>query len=78
MLLTILAIVMQSLDGISTCNGLNSGNFKELNPIMGRTCKDVVIRKLVIATPLLVLNKKNIKIGLISAGTIGFTWNITR
>lgn len=70
-----LAILAQSLDTYSTCNNIKNGRI-ELNPILGNTCKSAAVTKALMITPLLIYNKKRINIGLISAGTFGFIWNI--
>lgn len=73
-----LAIFIQSLDTYSTCQALSNNRF-ELNPILGSSCKDIIIRKSAIIIPgYLFLNKKWFSIGLIAGGTIGFTINIIR
>ena len=69
---------MQGLDAYSTCDKLNTGRYRELNPILGNTCKSVVTRKTLIVTPLLIWNKKQVKIALAVGGGIGFTINISR
>lgn len=78
MWLLLFAILGQSLDMYSTCRHLNNGTGREVNFLLGDTCKSVVLRKSAIITPLLILNKKSINITLGVAGTVAFTWNITR
>lgn len=77
MWLILFAILAQGLDAYSTCHALNHG-FRELNPILGNTCKSVITRKSLIVTPLLIWNNKYVKIGLIGSGAFGFTWNLNQ
>ena len=75
------ALLFQTLDAMSSCDVLARGG-KELNPILGNSCKSVITRKLIIGTvPLFISNKKFKKVylsTLIVSGGIGFTFNIAQ
>lgn len=73
MWLTIIALIAQLSDATLACNRLNTGNYYEANPILGDTCKSVLIRKSLIVAPLLIWNNKYAKISLITSGTLGVT-----
>jgi len=75
----ILALVLQTGDAAITCNMLYSGLYREVNPVLGNTCKDVVLRKsLIIGGSYLAFknHSKWVSIGLISSGAVGITVNL--
>lgn len=74
--LLLIAILSQSLDAANTCHKLNSGNYKELNPIFGQSCGQVIAVKSSLFTPFLFTNNKGWKIGLIVGGGVGITLSI--
>lgn len=75
--LLVLAILAQSADATYSCKAPNGG--RELNPLLGQSCRSVVLRKSAAFTPILVLPPKYgvaWKAGLIGGGVGGLTVSI--
>jgi hypothetical protein len=70
------AVLLQGLDAGYTCHKLNQGGYHETNPLLGNTCKDIIIRKTLFFTPLIIWNNKAYKVGLIVGGGIGLSVSI--
>jgi hypothetical protein len=75
-----LALLFQTGDAVYSCNKINTGLYREWNPVLGDTCKSIITRKsLLITTGYLVLPKKfrnTFSVGLMVSGGLGITLSI--
>ena len=72
----LLAVWLQALDAYTACYNLNRGGI-EYNPILGNTCKTVIIRKVMIAgIGYTLFDNKKVSIALAVSGSVGISITI--
>lgn len=81
-LLLLLALTLQTADGVNTCRGLERGG-RELNPVLGQSCFRLAAVKAAVFLPVPILSRpaRRLYLGaLATAGGVGFTvtWAINR
>lgn len=79
--LLLAALLAQAADAATTCRALHTGQFREVNPVMGTTCTQVVARKAAIAGAGYVVFYRHARlwsVGLTAAGTVGVTVNLAQ
>lgn len=78
--LLLAALLVQAADAATTCQHLRRGTGRELNPLLGQTCQQVVLRKTAVIAPGLILTRGKFRtafsVGLIVSGGVGVSVNL--